>query len=316
VPSTIHVIYPFYSAVSISGIEGVDETERLGALGNFGLPLVASVLSYTSFQKMLRPGSWWAAFLVITGVGLCIAGGYRSAVLNCGLILLAASLRDFKRFFWIPVTLFIGILLFLAVLHTQGLIKLPRQAQRALVFLPGDWGWSYDMINSAKGSDEFRFDMWTNWSQQYFVHAPFLGRGFGYPGYLVKQIEETANAYVKDDRAIREMLLITQELHNGFISSLDCIGIVGTSFLITWSFILIGRIIQILLRKDQDKQNPALRWVCLYLFMWTCSYWVGSLKLGVFLSNELALTAVLHLLIWRHLKEVESEQAKKELPAI
>jgi O-antigen ligase len=304
VPSTIDLFYHFYSAVSISGIEGIDVTERIGALAGFGLPLAMYVLAYASLRRLFIPKMWLAGALVVLGLVLCVQGGYRSSVLNCALVIIAVSLRDFKFLAWIPILCFVLFLFGLAVLHTNQIITLPLQAQRALVFLPGKW--DLEMIDNAESSNEFRFDVWQQWSEKYFVKEPFLGRGFGFDKSRLN--DNGFEGLMPGDNG---SYALTQNLHNGFLSSLDTIGIIGCIFFITWVMTTLARVALILLRRDTDRQNPALRWLCVYIFMWSISFFAGSLQLATFLPTQMVVTA-LFLRLWQeHENEYEQVRNRK-----
>ncbi len=295
-PPSIPYIYTFYSGISISGIEGADVTERLGALSGFGLPLVLCLLSYTSLKKLWQPRSWIVIVLLLAGLTLCIQGGYRSAVINCAFVLIAASLRDFKLWSWIPMALFAGLLLGLAALNSSGIITLPQQAQRALVFLPGKW--NPEMVENAAGSNQFRFDLWERWEKKSFVNRPWLGGGFGFKKDLL--FDGNGFRHSLDYETEMDNFILTQNLHNGLFSTVDGIGILGCIFFIAWCGLTLLRIVMIFLTEDADQQNPGLRWVMLYLFMWTCCFWFGSLRLASFLPIQLALTTVFLRLLRQH----------------
>jgi len=305
VPSTINLIYHFYSAVNISGIEGVDVTERIGALASFGSPLVLCVLAYISLRRLFIPKTWPAAVLLVVGFALCLQGGYRSSVLNVALIIAAASLRDFKLWAWVPFGLFVVFMFGLAVLHSNEVITLPLQVQRGLVFLPGKW--DTEMQDNADGSNKFRFDIWDRWSERYFANEPFFGRGFGFDQSKLNKSEEynIGDTY----EAGMDNFTLTQNLHNGFLSSIDSIGIIGCLFFITWVMTTLARVVLVLLRRDTNRQGPALRWLTVYLFMWSLSFWAGSLQFATFLPTQMVLAGLL-VRLWQ---EYEHEAKRSHL---
>ena len=67
-PPSIYAIYPFYSAVSASGLEEVitgttsDVTGRIGAFGNFGFVLILIVLASIRLPQILSPQHFFRLF--------------------------------------------------------------------------------------------------------------------------------------------------------------------------------------------------------------------------------------------------------------
>lgn len=255
---------------------------RLGALGAAGLMICLAVHSYRRVPSLFIPRPSTLAYLF--GFALVLAGSFRSTVVSAALIFIAAAVRDLRGRALFPIGAIVAGVMFLAIAHGN-VIHLPEQVQRALTFVPGNWD-SQVMVNS-NSSDDFRLETWANWRERYFPKAPWFGRGFGFnPNELAMW------QFAISDRNIREALLVTQEVHSGFYSSLDCVGVVGTVFLIAWSLVLMWRIAKFLLDKDRSIDSPALRWLGFYLLSWTLLYWVGALKLSQFLAVQFVLTSL------------------------
>src|SRR5262249_8154443 len=78
---------------------------------------------------------------------------------------------------------------------------------------------------------------------------------------------------------------------NGFLASLDSMGIVGTLFFVIWNLRLLVRTLQVPFRKD-DPSGMVFRFIALYLAVSIISYWIGAQDVGSFLSHELVLAGV------------------------
>jgi O-antigen ligase len=285
-PASIYKIYPFYSGVSMAGVEeiisGESQTGRNGAFGNFGFVLILIVFSTVSLRSLLHPSNFGRLVLLAIGGLSVLYSGFRSTVLNSLLGTFIAGIRDLKgRVAWLVVLL----ALFLAGISmiNSAVVRLPRQIQRSLTFLPGDWDSA--MLSDAADSIQFRKQVWTTWERQYFPEHPWLGRGFGFKG------EWAQRSIHKSDIYDSVQTVETGVIHNGFFASLDSMGIVGTLFFVIWNLRLLVRTLQVPFRKD-DPNGMVLRFVALYLAVSIISYWIGAQDLGTFLSFELVLAGV------------------------
>jgi len=83
----------------------------------------------------------------------------------------------------------------------------------------------------------------------------------------------------------------TGNIHNGFLASLDAMGIIGTIFFVLWNLRLLIRTLRIKFNKD-DPAGVVLRFIALYLGVSIISYWTGASDVGSFLPREFALAAV------------------------
>src|SRR5262249_20297524 len=78
---------------------------------------------------------------------------------------------------------------------------------------------------------------------------------------------------------------------NGFLASLDSMGIVGTLFFVIWNLRLLVRTLLVPFRGD-DPSGMVFRFIALYLAVSIISYWFFAQDVGTFLSHELVLAAV------------------------
>src|SRR5207253_839726 len=90
-PKSIYIIYPFYSAVSSSGLQEIitgstlDVTGRIGTFGSFGFVLILIVLASVRLTEIFNPKHFFQAVCLFVGVITTLFSGFRSAVIN-GLI--------------------------------------------------------------------------------------------------------------------------------------------------------------------------------------------------------------------------------------
>jgi hypothetical protein len=287
VPSSVYVIYPFYSAVSTGSLEQIvmgttDITGRVGAFGNFGLILITLVLASISLPQILHPSNFFRLIALIVGSISVLYSGFRSAVFNTLTVTLAAGIRDLK-FAVLALLPLVAIGLFAVSVINSEFVTLPKQVQRSLTFLPGKW--DPDMVMDANASNDFRRQVWTLWLRDYFPAQPFFGRGFGFKSQWAEK-----SVYEYNPNSNRQAIE-TGNIHNGFLAALDCFGIIGTFFFVIWNFRLLVRTFKVG-RPDNDPGGFTLRFIGLYLSAWIVCYWMGAATIGSFLPREFALAAV------------------------
>jgi O-antigen ligase/polysaccharide polymerase Wzy-like membrane protein len=304
-PSSIYAIYPFYSAVSRTGAEeilvgGSGETARLSSAGGFGLTLITIVFASMSLRQIFNPSNFFRIVTLAIGFVAVLLSSFRSTVFNTLAVFLVAGIRDLK---WAAVALlpFFAFLLFgLSIINEM--VALPRTMQRSLTFIPGSW--DVDMKRDALSSNEWRGQIWSQFLQDYFPRQPWLGRGFGFRSQWAKP-----SVYRYDPESNRQAIEVGN-IHNGFLSSLDTFGIVGTAFFVLWNLRLLVRAFQVPLRKN-DPAGIALPYLALGLGLWIICYWLSAASVGNFLSQEFALASV----FLRLFREDESRRAASRRPA-
>ena len=286
-PASINKIYPFYSAVSLGGltelVNGQEEiTGRVGNFGNFGWCLGSIILAATPVPQLLNPRRLFRLAGMAMASLAVLASGFRSALANLGCTVLIAGYRDL-RWGMLALLPLIAALLFALSAFNSVVIPLPKQMQRALTFLPGDW--DTDMTLNATASDDFRQQAWTLWLKEFFPAHPLLGRGFGFPAEWAAP--STGKTYGTDIKQMVE----TGNIHNGLFASLDAVGIIGTIFFIAWALQILTKNLQI--RFDPaDPTGFALRFLALQIGTVILGYWIGAVTLGTFLPQQFALTGV------------------------
>jgi hypothetical protein len=294
-------IFRFYSGISYLALRE-DVTGRFGSFGNFGIYLSMAILAHYSLRSLWRPSYWAISFFYVMSAASVVFSGFRSALANFLFVNLAAAIRDYRSFSFFLIlggAVLVGTMPFV---H-ENIIELPKQAQRALCFMPGKW--DPNMVQDANGSNEFRLGVATVWYKLYFPKQMWLGRGFGFDAKDFGTIMMQINTAGTDRETGYEGFVVTQELHNGFLSVIDTIGLLGAFAFIPWCVWILIRVVLTLLRADVEQQPPALRWVCLFLFMWIVSYGFGALKFEDFAPITIICTGLLNALRNRNWSEPE-----------
>jgi hypothetical protein len=285
-PGSIYTIYPFYSAVSQTGLEeltsGESLTGRIGNFGNFGFLLATWVLASVSLRKILLPSNFFRFVGLMIGVFSAVYSGFRSAVINTFVGILAAGIRDL-RLAVIALLPVVAILLFAVSFVNSDVIKLPKQVQRSLAFIPGKW--DTDMVLDVEASNDFRQQIWSLWLKDYFPAHPLIGRGFGFKSEWGHRLVN------RNDPYINVQVVETGNIHNGFLAALDCFGIVGTILFVLWNWRLLIRTFRVPSPK-RDPEAVTLRFLGIYLAVSIICYWMGAQDVGSFLPREFALAAV------------------------
>jgi hypothetical protein len=287
-PASIYKIYPFYSAVSRTGVAEIltgsnVETTRVVAFGGIGQVIITLILASTPIPELFRPSNFFRLISAVAGSVAVLYSSFRSIVVNTVVITLVAGIRDL-RFATLLLLPFVGALLFGISFINSEVVHLPKEFQRSLTFIPGKW--DADVTLDAAGSNEFRREVWTLWWRDFFPAHPWLGRGFGFRSEWAQP-----SVYKADPEANRRSVEIGQ-VHNGFFAALDTFGIVGTSFFVAWNLRLLARALTVPFRKS-DPTGLPLRFLALYLAMLIVTYWIGAADVGSFLLTEFAIAGVL-----------------------
>ncbi|MBA3544342.1 MAG: hypothetical protein H0T83_07880 [Chthoniobacterales bacterium] len=286
-PGSIYFIYPFYSAVANASVQeaitgAVEITGRIGAFGNFGFILILIVLASVSLRRLFHPSKLFRLAAAGLGGVAVLYSGFRTAVLNAVIGIILAGIRDLK--FGVLLLLpMLGVFL-LGISMVNEITPLPKQIQRGLAFLPGTW--DKEMALDAAASDDFRWRVWTLWTQQFFPRHPVIGRGFGFKSEWVQRDTDLGRA------TDYQQMVETGNIHNGFLATLDAVGILGTVFFIGWNIRLLVLCLGVGFEKD-DETAFVRRFLALYLGVTLLFYWIGATAIGTSLPGEFALAGVL-----------------------
>jgi len=290
VPGVAPYLYFFYSDVSTSGLDGEAAifSTRWGFLGNFGYLLILWSITNCRIQEFFTKCRWVKASALCLGLLFCILGGYRSSVAVGAVLVACAGFRDFGWrgiFSLLPLTFMLALAILL-----QTFVGLPRQVQRSMAFLPGDWDQA--VVADTKGSNDFRIGVWDVWLHQYFPQNAFWGRGFGLKPYeIMAVLPYTTNSGEFAEYSRDEAFVVSGNLHNGFYSIIDRFGVVGLIFFLSWTFFVLKRLFQYLRKSREGPLDPSLQWLAIYIMTFTLCYLPGALRFENFLPAHLMLVA-------------------------
>ncbi len=236
VPRLSYPLSMMYSGVGSSGVTSVfQQEERLGETRMTGLQTAgwSSVLAlYSKYNSLtlISPLFPFRIILFIFALGAIFLSGYRSMILFAMVAyLLSSLLRGNLKDLWVAgAAMLLGLVMLVSV---QGsLIQLPKTAQRALSWLPGDW--DQEAVAEAEDSSTWRFEMWEwAWNDERIIRDKTWGTGFGLSLDDMSLIAASFMAGGGGGTLLggsdRENFMITGTFHSGPLSTIKYIGVVG-----------------------------------------------------------------------------------------
>jgi O-antigen ligase len=289
-PSSIFKIYPFYSAVSLAGLQEVlslnnqilELTTRLGAIGVLGFVVIIFLLASGSLSRLLSFSNPIRLISAMTAGSAVLFSSYRTSVIQTLLAVVIAGIRDLGWRVLAFLPLLAGLLFAVSIVNSE-VVTLPRQVQRSLQFMPGKW--DTQMQLDAEASNQYRKQIWNVFVKEYFPAHPLFGRGFGFRSEMAQQQVYNNPTWDRD-------MVEVGNIHNGFLATLDALGIIGTLFFVVWQLRLFARTFHVPTR-GLNPTDITLRFLALYLAILILFYWIGAYTIGNFLPQEFALAAVL-----------------------
>ncbi len=235
-PQFSYPIARIYSgAGSLSMTAGMEQAaqvgeDRLTGLKDFGNVGVLALCSRYSPMSLMSPLYPLRCILFVAALAALFLSGFRSAILAAIVFYaLATLLRGRGLDIWMAGAA--GILGVVLLVSVQGsFLQLPLSMQRSLSWLPGDW--NQEAVADAEGSSRWRFEMveWA-WSDNRILRNKIWGQGIGFSLEDMNLIAASlfagqggANMLGGSDR---ENFLITGTFHNGPVSAIKCVGVVG-----------------------------------------------------------------------------------------
>ncbi len=235
-PQTAAPLAMVYSGVNAGGLTGAIQQEakigetRLGGMQWAGWVSVLAVCARYNPITLISPLYPFRVLMFAVSVGAIFLSGFRSVILFAMVaFVLSAVLRGKMKDLWIASAgMLVGLL---ALISIQGtLIQLPATMQRALSWLPGDWDEA--IVEDAAWSSRWRFEMWQwAWDDDRILRDRVWGQGFGLSLDDLSLIAASMTAGEGGQSRLggsdRESFLITGTFHNGPLSAIKYIGVVG-----------------------------------------------------------------------------------------
>jgi O-antigen ligase len=238
---------------------GIDKSEDLGAVRISGVVLASMsvfcwILARHGVAGVFDFSKPWRFLILAASLVLGMFGGFRSAIILCGLVF--AILFCLERLWRTRVMgILVALVLIGGALVAGYADKLPLTVQRTLSFLP----FNFDPLSklSAETSTEWRLEMWRRvlpQVPQYF----FKGKGYTISAdelFLVREAEAFGAGTTVD------ISTYAGDYHNGLLSIIIPLGLYGTVAF----FWLVMAGTRFLYRKYLESP-PALRQVNAFLF--------------------------------------------------
>jgi hypothetical protein len=236
VPQTAYPLAMMYSGVGVRSVTSAFQEEaqlgetRMTAMQFAGTSSVLALVSKYNPLTLISPLHPFRAILLAIAFGAIFLSGFRSALLFAMVaFVLATLLRGRFKDLWIAGG---AVLLFVvALISLQGnVLQLPTTMQRALSWLPGQW--SAEAVQQAEGSSQWRFEMWEwAWNDDRILRDRTWGQGFGLSiddmNLIASSLMAGEGGGSRLGGSDRENFMITGSFHNGPLSTIKYVGIVG-----------------------------------------------------------------------------------------
>jgi len=235
-PRLTPLVAPFYSGVDTTAykaqvLEGGSSDSgvgRLTMLRGYGTQMAAVLFALFSPIRLLNPINIIPFALFLSCIAAIFLSGFRGALIGTGASFVIASYfwggpRDAIR----AIFLALAAIVLLVAAQSVG-ISLPKSAQRALSFIPADW--DQEAVRDAEGTTDWRIDMWKTVldNPKKFLRNPILGSGFGFSSEdLAIQLSAYYGGVGYSGASQFENQLITGAYHNGPLSTIRFVGIIG-----------------------------------------------------------------------------------------
>jgi hypothetical protein len=227
------MIYSGVGSMSVTaGLEKAAEVgqDRIVGLKEMGFVGVLALCARYNPITLLSPLFPVRTLLFLAALLTIFLSGFRVTFLAATVFfVLATLLRGRGRDIWIAVGT--GILVLVVVISMQGkVVQLPLTMQRALSWLPGDW--SQEAVEGAEDSSRWRFEMveWA-WNDNTILRNKAWGQGIGLSIDDMNLIASSMMAGASGASLLggsdRENFMITGTFHNGPISAIKCVGVIG-----------------------------------------------------------------------------------------
>jgi hypothetical protein len=236
VPQMAYPLAMIYSGVGAGGVSSAFQQEaklgetRLVGMQFAGLTSVLALCAKFNPITLLSPLHPARATLFGVAVLAIFLSGFRSVILFAMVaFLLATVLRGGVKDLWLAGA---GMLLGLvALISVQGsLVQLPLTVQRTLSWLPGDW--NQQAVADAEGSTQWRVEMWAwAWDDERILKDRVWGQGFGLSlddmSLIAASLMAGEGGGTRLGGSDRESFMIMGSFHNGPLSTIKYIGVVG-----------------------------------------------------------------------------------------
>jgi hypothetical protein len=213
---------------------------RFGFFSPLGTTLILYVVAQTNPLSLIHFRHLGSLCLYLSGLVLIFLSGFRNAIISTILYTtLSTFLRD--RFLgMLKIAFAVVVIVIGAISLSFTNIELPKTAQRALCFLPGNW--DPEAVSDAKDSSEWRFEMWEiALTSEKYIRNKIFGDGFGYmrSDYERARLIQSGYSSLMEGEARQEMFLLDGDFHSGPISTIRFVGYVGLALILPLLYLQI-----------------------------------------------------------------------------
>jgi hypothetical protein len=216
--------------------------DRMTGLKDFGFVSVLALCARYNPITLLSPLYPLRIALFAAALAAIFLSGFRATILAAAAFYaLATLLRGRGRD--VIVAAGAGVAALVLMISLQGnVVQFPLTMQRALSWLPGDW--NQEAVDDAQGSSRWRYEMvkWA-WNDNTILRNKIWGQGIGFSiddmNLMAASLMAGQGGASLLGGSDRENFMITGTFHNGTISAIKCVGVVGL-FLYTMLIIYLA----------------------------------------------------------------------------
>lgn len=204
--------------------------DRITGLKDAGFVGVLALCARYRPITLLSPLHPLRCVFFVAALAAIFLSGFRATILSAMVFFALATLLR-RRGQDIVMAAGVSLLGLVFLILLQGsVVQLPLTMQRTLSWLPGDW--NQEVVDNAEGSSRWRYEMveWA-WNDTTVLRNKIWGQGIGFTiddmnliASMLIAGQGSANLLGGSDR---ENFMITGTFHNGPISAIKCVGIVG-----------------------------------------------------------------------------------------
>jgi hypothetical protein len=324
IPQTAVPLAMIYSGVgSVGGVAAFQQEQKLGetrmtGMQNAGHSSVLALCARYNPITLISPLYPFRVLLFGIAMTAILLSGFRSLMLFAIVaFLLSAILRGKLKDLWIAGA---GLLLGLVILISfQGsLIQLPLTVQRALSWLPGSW--NQEALDDAEWSSRWRFEMveWA-WNDDRILRNKVWGQGIG---LSIDDMNLIASSLIAGEGggsrlggSDRENFMITGAFHNGPVSAIKCVGVVG---LVLYSVLIFYMVVRAWRLCSSTVGTPAFSlalFVSIPVIYFPFAFFVLTGFYEIDLANSIFAAGLLNLVQNYHQKLVSNAAPSTQMQA-
>ncbi|XHR28007.1 MAG: hypothetical protein ACFUZC_19015 [Chthoniobacteraceae bacterium] len=224
-PSVGMKLYSIYSAFAppqsvVLGTADPNGVNRETYMASGGSKIFQALCSYFPPLSLLNPIHLFRFAITLLALIAILKSGFRSILFDAFIFAVIATYFRSGAASVIRIAALAGSIIIIAVMGQGTLFNLPLNMQRSLSFLPGRWDSS--SVQDAKGSTEWRHEIWDNVrrSGNKYINNWWFGDGFG----MTREQLRESQMITSDSQ---ENLTIAGDYHSLPLSTIHVVGYVG-----------------------------------------------------------------------------------------